>query len=86
MLKENTLAQVKQLMFEVHVRNGVMIPGRVIENYKLYLEVIKGIRKQGFKSWSTHFNPACRFHSKFTGKYLSRCVEVSFVNMNFQHS
>ena len=83
MLKDNTLAQVKQLVFETHVRNKKKRAEDIIIIYREYIDVIQGIRNQGFSMWDTHANPGCMFNSPYSAKTYSRCNEVSFLNMNY---
>ena len=82
-LKDNTLAQVKQLVFETHVRNKQKGAEEMIIVYREYINVIREIRNQGFAMWDTHVNPACMFNSTFSAETYSRCNELSFLNMNY---
>ena len=73
MFAENSLRNVKQLLFEVHLQTTVNL-----NQFKL----MQTLEKLGFRKLSVHINQTAHFITK-SGRRLTKCYELSYVNINF---
>ena len=73
MFAENSLRNVKQLLFEVHLQTTVNL-----NQFKL----MQTLEKLGFRKLAVHINQTAHFITK-SGRRLSKCYELSYVNINF---
>ena len=73
MYKENSLKNVKQLVFEVHLREQADVR---------QFELVRKLETLGFRKFGVHINHYNRFVTS-TGRRLTKCYELSYINTNF---
>ena len=71
--EENSLKNVKQLIFEVHVGESVALH---------QLEKVRRLETLGFRKFGVHINHYNRFVTS-SGRRLTKCYELSYINTNF---
>ena len=74
MLREQSLRNVKQLLFEIHV--GIV--NATVDKYKL----LHDLETIGFRKFSVHVNHYNRFVTS-SGRRFTACYELSYININF---
>ena len=76
MYRENSLKNVKQLVFEVHLREQANVR---------QFELVRKLETLGFRKFSVHINHYSRFVTS-SGRRLAKCYELSYININFLHN
>ena len=74
MFREQSLRNVKQLLFEIHVDIST-------GDGKRY-ELLQNLETIGFRKFSAHINHYNRFVSS-SGRRFTGCYELSYININF---
>ena len=85
MIRENVLHRVKQLGVEIHTRElfGTHRGTSTRDDYAKYLRVFTELESLGFRKWYSHYNTAGIYRSPRTKNYITCCVELVYINMNF---
>ena len=73
MFEENSLKNVKQLIFEVHIGQGAAFH---------QFEKVRKLEELGFRKFGVHINHYNRFVTS-SGRRLTKCYELSYININF---
>ena len=84
MLKEQSLKNVKQFVFEIHTSEVYTInrPSHK-ENFLEWYNVLLGLEKHGFRRYHHHFNPNGQYTSVRTGRDRTCCYELYYINIRF---
>jgi len=77
-LADGSLKKVKQLLIETHTGN---VP--TVDLFRFYLTLLKQLYHSGFRMWKSNWNHLGTMVSVHTGKRLTCCFEMYFVNVNF---
>ena len=88
MLAKGTLTKVKQLGIEIHTKEAIGFPNlskymSTKDNFERYWRVLKYLEDFGFKRWHVHNNQYGMYDSKRTGKRMTCCFEMYYLNINF---
>ena len=85
MLLDGSLTNVKQLAIEIHTRelNDKYRSDTTVQGFAYYWRTLNGLEEAGFKRWKHHANPMGMYTSSRTGRHLSCCFELFYVNINF---
>ena len=78
MFNEGVLHNVRQLVFEIHIGRQSSA-----QDYYDMMEILLEIERIGFRRFHYHRNPACQYRSKRSGKQLTYCYELFYINTNF---
>ena len=78
MFNEGMLHNVRQLVFEIHIRRKSLL-----QDFYDMAEILLEIERIGFRRFHYHRNPAGRYYSKLTGIERSCCFELFYINTNF---
>lgn len=84
MMSTRTLANVKQLIFELHTAEVERIHRTSTkEDFADMYAVLRGLELAGFRRFHYHYNPLGRYTSAQTGKTRTCCYELYYVNIRF---
>ena len=73
MFEENSLKNVKQLLFEVHLE---------LKADLRQLQLVQKLEELGFRKFGVHINHYNRFVTS-SGRRLTKCYELSYINIDF---
>ena len=73
MFRENSLTNVKQLLFEVHLGKGASMR---------QFQLVNKLEELGFRKFGSHINHYNRFETS-SGRRLTRCYELSYMNLKY---
>lgn len=84
MISDNSLENVKQLMFEMHTPEVAMVQRpSTKEDFAMMYDLLSDLEKAGFRRYNVHVNPLGQYTSSRTGKTRSCCFELYYVNIRF---
>ena len=73
MFRENSLKNVKQLLFEVHLERQADLH---------QFQLVHKLEELGFRKFGVHINHYNRFVTS-SGRRLSQCYELSYMNIKY---
>ena len=71
--RENSLKNVKQLLFEVHLAHRANVR---------QFQLVQKLEPLGFRKFGVHVNHHSRFVTS-SGRRLTCCYELSYININY---
>ena len=81
--KEHSLKQIKQIGFEIHTHELAGGSATTVPLFVLYYNTLKRLEDAGFRRWHHHMNPLGMYNSRRTGRHLSCCYELYYINTRF---
>ena len=81
--KHGSLKRVKQFAFEIHTHELNRGAPTTIAQFVKFYEILKHLENLGFRKWLHHMNPYGMYKSRRTGKNLSCCYELYYINTKY---
>lgn len=84
MIKEGSLQNVKQLVFEIHTKELHIggAPSKT-KDYIHYWKTLTALERWGFWRWKSHPNPSGRYRSQRTNRIGHCCFELYYINVKY---
>ena len=89
MLFDNSIRNVKQIGIEIHTREVIRKDrsgnkfSTTKQQFERYYKILKQLEDVGFRRWSVHNNQFGMYDSPRTGKRMTCCYEMSYINVKY---